>query len=294
MNWRSQNFRPGGSGGIGLDLSPTPWVKRLLIANTAIFLAMVVGLLPARWAIEMFGFSVAEWIRHPWSPITYMFIHGGGWHLFFNMLVLFFFGPPLERKWGGPYFIRYYLVAGVGGALFSLLLFALVGPSLVIGASGAIYGLLLAFALNWPNAPIYIMGVFPVPAKWFVTALGVFALLGTTGGRGDGVAHWAHIGGLATGFVFLRYGDRIGRATSKLIWKEKPSHVKVEPKTPRRSEPVAERRRRRDVGSDALDEVDRVLDKIRSDGIDSLTPEERSFLDDMSRRYQRTSNETMH
>jgi hypothetical protein len=145
------------------------WVKRLLIANTAVFLAMAVGVLPARWVVPLFGFSVQDFLIHPWSPITYMFLHGGFWHLFVNMLAVFFFGPPLERKWGGKYFIKFYLIAGIGGALFSLILYPLIGPSLMIGASGAVFGLLMAFAMNWPDAPIYIWGVLPIKAKYFVS-----------------------------------------------------------------------------------------------------------------------------
>jgi membrane associated rhomboid family serine protease len=288
-----------GPGGFGIDLSLTPWVKRLLIANTAIFLAMALGLLPPGWAVRTLGFAVPDLLVHPWSPVTYMFLHGGFWHLFMNMLAVFFFGPPLERKWGGRFFAKYYLVAGLGGALFSLLLYPVIGASLMIGASGAVFGLLLAFAMNWPDAPIYIWGILPIRAKWFVGILGFFALFATISGSGDGVAHWAHLGGLATGYVYLRYGGQFGRNVSRLIWKETTPEVRSDVevvRAPRAASTKARSGRRRGgrTAGDSLDRVDQILDKIRENGIDSLSTEERAFLDDMSRRYREGPERTFH
>lgn len=290
MYERRMQFGMSGFGGSGPGQLFTPWVKRLLIANAAVFFAMALGLLPAAFAYRWLGFDAAEVWWRPWSPLTYMFVHGGFGHLFMNMLALFFFGPPLEREWGSRFFLKFYLVAGLGGALFSAIFYPMIGPSLVVGASGAVFGLLLAFALNWPNAPIYLWFLIPVPAKWLVGALGLFTLYATFSAGGGGVAHWAHLGGLVTGFVYLRYGERIGRGLQKLIWKEKPSHVRVE----RGARPTVGRKApktRRGVEGDALDEVDRILDKIREHGMESLTPKERAFLDDMSRRYQKTNTQ---
>lgn len=283
--YQGGGFGAGGFGAGGLGSHLTTWVKRLLIANTAVYLVMALGLLPAGLVVRWLGFANTDALLRPWSWVTYMFVQVGFGHLLVNMLTLFFFGPPLERSWGGRYFIQYYLVAGLGGALFSLILLPLIGPSLVVGASGAIFGLLLAFALNWPDARIYLYFLVPVKAKWFVAFLGFFNLYALLAGRGGQVAYWAHLGGLATGFVFLRYGDRIGRTIQKTLWKEKPRPLKVEP----RSETPKQRARRRPVNGDSLDEVDRILDKIRESGMDSLTPKERAFLDEMSRRYRKTS-----
>ena len=283
-----------GFGGGGLRFSLTPWVKRLLIANTAVFLAMILGLLPREFAWTVLGFAPDAVFRHPWSPVTYMFVHGGFWHLFFNMVGVFFFGPPLERKWGERFFIKFYLVAGLGGALFSVLMLPLIGPQLVVGASGALYGLLLAFAMNWPEAPIYVWGILPIRAKWFVAIFGFLALWGTVFAGAGGVAHWAHLGGLATGFVYLKYGERIGRRVTGLFVKpgggSRASVTRISERPERTARPEARgpRRPRREVDGDTLDEVDRILDKIRERGIDSLTEEERRFLDEVSRRYQKT------
>ena len=104
----------------------------------------------------------------------------------FNMLVVFFFGPPLEGRWGSSEFIRYYLVCGFGGVLLAFLL----APSApIVGASAACYGLMLAFAMNWPDAPIYVWGIFPVQAKWLVGFLFVITLLNAFGAPGGPVAH---------------------------------------------------------------------------------------------------------
>ena len=158
----------------------------------------------------------------------------------------------------------------------------------MVGASGAIFGLLVAFALNWPDAKIFLYFVFPVPAKWFVAALGAFTLLSTVQGSADGVAHWAHLGGLVTGFVYLRYGERIGRLANRALYKERPAPTRGRKRRPAPPPPPPSPRRRRRVDGDSLDEVDRILDKIRADGMDSLSARERAFLDEVSRQYQQT------
>ncbi|MXW65409.1 MAG: rhomboid family intramembrane serine protease [Gemmatimonadales bacterium] len=282
---RRPAYRTGGIRfGHGFPMSR--WVMRLMIANFAIFLLMAMRIVPVG-AVDWLGFAVPGFLTRPWTIVTYMFVHGGFMHVFMNMLALFFFGPPLEQKWGSRFFLRFYLVTGLGAAAFSVLLYSLTGPTIMVGASGAIFGILVAFALNWPDAKIYLYFVFPVPAKWFVAALGAFTLLSTVQGSADGVAHWAHLGGLVTGFVHLRYGDRIGRLANRFLYKERP----VAPRGRKRRaapppDPTPRRRRRAD--GDSLDEVDRILDKIRASGMDSLSARERAFLDEVSRQYQQT------
>ncbi|WP_419862092.1 rhomboid family intramembrane serine protease [Candidatus Palauibacter sp.] len=278
----------GGLGGVrfGHGFPMSRWVLRLMIANFAVFLLMAVRIVPAG-AIEWLGFMMPGFLTRPWSVVTYMFVHGGFMHLFMNMLALFFFGPPLEQKWGSRFFLRFYLVTGLGAAAFSVLLYSLTGPTLMVGASGAIFGLLVAFALNWPDAKIFLYFVFPVPAKWFVAGLGALTLLSTVQGSTDGVAHWAHLGGLVTGFVYLRYGERIGRFAHGALYKERPAPRRSRKRRPAPPPPPPRRRRR--VDGDSLDEVDRILDKIRADGMDSLSARERAFLDEVSRQYRQTT-----
>jgi membrane associated rhomboid family serine protease len=282
----------GPSGGAGLfGYSLTPWVKRLLIANFVVFLAIsVLGLLPFRWAVDTLGFSTPDLFRHPWSPVTYMFVHANFGHIFFNMLILFFFGPPLERAWGGREFLKFYLLCGVGAALTSVLLYQWIGPVLVIGASGALMGVMLAFAMKWPDARVLLWFVIPVKVKYLVGVMIVFDLLATRsalgGQAGGGVATWAHLGGAATAWIYLRYGDRIETRLRRM--NPRRAHIGVEKggKASGEGRDAGRRRRDRPVDGDTLDEVDRILDKIRDSGIESLTAKEKAYLDEMSRRYR--------
>lgn len=300
----NRRFAARGGGGFqfGHGFPMTTWVKRLLIANVAVWGLFGLGILP-RGAIEWLGFAIPTSFLRPWTAVTYMFVHATFGHLFMNMLVLFFFGPPLENHWGSRFFLKFYLACGLGGAAFHLLFASIIGPVPMIGASGAIFGLLLAFAMNWPDARIYLYFLFPIPAKWFVGILGAFTLFATFRGGGGVVAHWAHLGGLVTAFVYLRFGERMARGLKGAFFRDRPARVRVErggrTEASERQKPERQQRERREkragrrgkrgVDGDALDEVDRILDKIRESGMDSLTAEERAFLDEMSRRYQKTT-----
>jgi membrane associated rhomboid family serine protease len=142
-----------------------------------------------------------------------MFLHVDMFHILFNMLGIWMFGVELERKWGTEFFLKYYAVTGVGAAITtivaSLLPFDFTAPiygSLTMGASGALYGLLFAFALYYPNRPILMFLLFPIPAKYFVMIIGAISFLSAVGGRGDGIAHAAHLGGLLFGYLYLQNG----------------------------------------------------------------------------------------
>jgi membrane associated rhomboid family serine protease len=273
----------GSSGSFGYYLSP--WVKRLIIANAVILLVMWLGGEPAaRWAFEHLGFSPSWVLTQPWTIITYMFVHANFFHLFFNMLALFFFGPPLEQRWGGTDFIKYYAICGVGGALFSFI-FSRSGIP-IVGASGAVFGVMLAYALNWPDNQIWIWGIFPVKAKYFVLFLGGLSFFSAFSASSDGIAHFAHLGGLVVGYVYLKKGWEVGarfEGLKKRLRKRKLSVVagglgkdkmNGSPKAPP------------DEEAQVLEAVDRLLDKIKASGLDSLTAEERKFLDEVSRRRQ--------
>ncbi len=255
----------------------TRWVRRLLIANTAVFL--LVWLLPGLG--ETLGFTPRYALARPWTFITYMFVHAGLWHLFFNMLALFFFGPPVEEQLGPREFIKYYAISGiVGGAVLA---FFFAPNGLLVGASGAVYAVMLAFAVFWPNMPIYIWGIFPVKAKWLVLAFGIMSLMMMRGG--GNVAHWAHLGGLGVGLVYLKLVPRLSGSMEKLKKLVSRRRLKVIPGAAQTVKRVEEPRRRR-AESDVLDEVDKVLDKISTHGMASLTEEERKLLDEVSKRYR--------
>jgi len=273
----------------------TPWVKRLLVINFGVWALMAIGLIPWSAAIDLLAFSADRVLVRPWTFVTYMFVHAGFGHLFFNMLALFFFGPPLERSWGGREFIRYYLVCGVGGSLAALLLVNLVGTAPLVGASAAIFGILLAFALTWPDAPIYLWFLLPIKAKYFVGFLALMTLYSTisSGRAAGGTAHWAHLGGLIAGWLWLRFGDRLEKSADRAMGKAKRARRGLksvgrgaDAKQEGRK-PSAKRRDRSGPSSDALDEVNRILDKIGERGMDALTPEELDFLNEMSQRKSR-------
>jgi membrane associated rhomboid family serine protease len=194
----SFQFGPGGV---------TPVVKILLITNVVAWLVTLIvpgmtlrlGLSPR----DVFGGAL-------WQPVTYMFLHdtGGFSHLLFNMLALWMFGTELERTWGSRFFTRYYLVTGIGAAATTLLVSLVsndVYYSLTVGASGAIYGLLLAWAMYFPHRTIYFYFLFPIPARVFVMIVGAIALLSSFGGTGGGVAHATHLGGLVVGYLYLTF-----------------------------------------------------------------------------------------
>lgn len=274
-----KNYGWGESFGYGL----TPWVKRILIANVALFLITLAFPVIREWLTLR---PELTFIR-PWTLITYMFVHGDFLHLFFNLLILFFFGPPLEGMWGGKGFVRFYIVAGLGGALFSYIFAYQLG---VLGASAAIYGVMLAFAMNWPDMTIHIWGILPVKAKWLVGFLAAVSIASIIGGAGsaDGIAHFAHLGGFAAAFVYLkvdyRLTDRVARL-KKFVARRRLQVTPGEGEGGDEATPRAAPRPRRQEDR-VLDEVDRVLDKISASGLQSLSPEELRLLDDVSKRYR--------
>ena len=272
-------YRTGGFGFGGFTL--TPMVKKLLFANFGMFL--ITWLLPPRFVLEWLAFRPDHVLTRPWGALTYMFVHADLMHVLFNMLVVFFFGPPLESRWGSNEFIRYYLVCGFGGVLLAFLL----APSApIVGASAACYGLMLAFAMNWPDAPIYIWGIFPVQAKWLVGVLFLITLLNAFGAPGGPVAHMAHLGGIVAGFIYLKADWRPREKLASL--RRRTARARRLAIVPRDDEaPPAALRSGGWRSADEvalLDAVDRVLDKISAKGITALTPEERSLLDEVSRR----------
>ena len=191
-------------------------LKALIGANVALFLATMympslqiqLGLVPM-WVVRE---------KRVWQLATYMFIHAGMFHIIFNMLALWMFGAELERIWGTRFFLKFYFITGIGAGiltvLISLMPFAAAQQlyaSDIVGASGAIYGLLLAYALYFPDRKIYYMMLFPIPARVFVFIMGAVAFLSSLSESG-GVANATHLGGLLVAWVYLttlRKGPRI-------------------------------------------------------------------------------------
>ena len=244
-----------------------PVVKTLLISNVAVFfltylltgaIAGYLGLVPKFvWSRLMI-----------WQLFTYMFLHGGFWHILMNMFILWMFGSDLERAWGSKEFLRYYIICGVGAGLFNVIL----EPNSVIpiiGASGAIYGILAAFALMYPNRLVYIYFMFPVKVKYLVIFLAVMTLfLSIQGGRGN-IAHLAHLGGLLVGYLYLK--SNLQHKSLKSKFSEFMYKQKMEKAT-----------RNFQKEQKLMEEVDRILDKINKIGYNKLTRQEKKTLEDAS------------
>lgn len=246
----------------------TPWVTRLLIANVALF--ALKSFLPSL-LLEYLVFVPVYVFSRPWTIITYMFLHGGLSHILFNMLGLFFFGSRVESRLGERRFITLYLISGIFGALASLVF---TPRAAVIGASAGVFGVMLAFAWFWPKERIYIWGVIPVEARLLVIITTVLAIYSGFSGAGGNTAHFAHLGGYVGAWIYLW---AIGRNTAQRRFQQRMNAV--EPSTARRVVTLRKEQLNLD-GVHALtrEEVDRILDKISAEGMQSLTPEELRFL----------------
>jgi membrane associated rhomboid family serine protease len=243
----------------------TPWVSRLIIANILVFVVQ----LTFRGTTQLLAFVPALLLERPWTIFTYMFAHStaGLTHVLFNMLGLFFFGPRVEARLGSPQFIRMYLIAGVAGGLLSWI----VTPyAPIVGASGAVFGVQLAFAKFYPRDKIFIWGVIPVEARVLVVIMTVVSLYGGLSG-GGGIAHFAHLGGYVGAWLYLR---RVEKRTPSAQWQAKlagppADSIAIGDWKGVNLEKVHELNR---------DEVQRILTKIESQGERSLTSQERVFL----------------
>jgi membrane associated rhomboid family serine protease len=186
----------------------TPAVKVLIVTNVVLY---VINLIVGDIMTLRLGLSpqaVFEQLAL-WQPFTYMFLHSTSsmGHILINMLALWMFGTELERTWGTRFFTKYYLITGVGAAATSLLLSLFIGGvyySVTVGASGAIYGLLLGYGMYFPTRPIYLYFIFPIQARYFVMIVGAIAFFSALSGPGGGVAHTAHLGGLVVGYLYLK------------------------------------------------------------------------------------------
>jgi len=181
-------------------------VKYLVISNAVIFIWMALaGLAGGNEIVRIFGLTPALVTTklYLWQLITYLFLHGGFFHILFNMFALWMFGAELENRWGSKQFLKYYFITGIGAGVISILAepFAVI-PT--IGASGAVYGILMAYGMMFPNRYIYVYFLFPVKVKYLVAFLAILAFMATLGSPGSTVAHIAHLGGMLVGFLYLK------------------------------------------------------------------------------------------
>jgi membrane associated rhomboid family serine protease len=199
-----------------------PVIKKLIIIMAAVFLLQMFVNGPI--TIYLGLVPILVWKKYfLWQLVTYIFLHGGLSHLLFNLLGLWMFGGELENYWGSRKFLRYFFFCGIGAAVCTVAFHPYQGFP-VIGASGAIYGLLLAFGWLFPNRLIYIYFLFPIPAKYFVIIFGLIELYSSSVGTGGGIAHLTHLGGLLFGLIYMAYPSirlRIRREYYKRKWSQK-------------------------------------------------------------------------
>ena len=241
----------------------TQYVRILLFANIGIFFLQNT----MDWVTMQMIFVPRLILIRPWTIFTYMFLHAGLMHLAFNMLGLFFFGPRVEERLGSRNFLMLYVISGLTGALASLI----TAPgSAVLGASGAVFGVMLAFAWFWPDMPIHIWGIIPVPARMLVILTTVFSLWSGLGGVRSNVAHFAHLGGYLGAWLYLKWLDR-----KRLDFKKKATGAPPVRELTFTKRPDVDLQKVHEVNRA---EVNRILDKISAHGMSALTSQERLFL----------------
>ena len=263
----------------------TPVVKSLLIANVAVFFLQQV--LPNKldqWGQYNTYLAVNQF--QIWRFFTYMFLHGSVSHILFNMLGLWMFGTQIEALWGQRTFLLYYFVCGIGGSLlYGLFALLGIGGGSMVGASGAIFGLLLAYGMTYPDNRIYLMGILPIKAKYMVVLYGMMELLSIP--KGTGVAHLAHLGGLLAGFIFIQItipglskqmfkGNSLGS-----YWKGAQAKRRMKVVRPEKSsfsESEKAQSKPHSQGSTDQKRIDSILDKISKEGLQSLSDEEQELL----------------
>ena len=247
----------------------TDAIKILILVNIVVFFFRYIAQSQIDLA-QIFGLSSGNIWPMIWQPVTYMFVHGDFFHIFMNMFVLWMFGSEMESIWGRSEFLKYYFTTGIGSGLIWLL-FNMGNPyAVLIGASGAIYGVLLAYGLMFPNRKVLIYFLFPVKVKYFVIFLGGMAFISSMGSSGSNISHLTHLSGMVIGFIYLKSSWTWSRL--KLFFNSKVAEIKYN-----KTEKTEKRR------MNMQQNVDRLLDKIREVGYDGLTDDEKDELFTRSR-----------
>ncbi|MEW6095672.1 MAG: rhomboid family intramembrane serine protease [bacterium] len=255
----------------GFGYRLTSGIKNLIIINSIIFLLQLFGL---NNFIKFLGLTPVL-VYHKlmlWQLVTYMFLHGDIFHILFNMLALWMFGSTIEARWGTKKFVRYYFLCGIGGGIATCLL----SPNSIIpsiGASASIFGILVAYGMMFPNSIVLLFGLFPMKARHFVILFGAIELLACLRYTPDGIGHFAHLGGMVVGYLYLKNILNWNRITGSI----------AELKKKREKESIE--KKQVDLQS-VKEHIDVLLDKISSQGIDSLSKEEQDFLKKASRFLQ--------
>lgn len=242
----------------------TDAIKLLVSVNfTIFFLQTISG--KEHLLFDLFGLvPQAIWSDFMiWQPFTYLFFHGNIWHILINMFVLWMFGSELENSWGRKNFIKYYFITGIGAGMVTCL-FNLQSNIPVVGASGAVYGILLAYGLSFPNRTVYLYGLIPIKSIWFVIAIGILAFLSSFQQMTQ-ISHLTHISGMAIGYVFLKRRWRLNDIWFKIRKKTLEYRIQIED-VKQSKKKVLEK------------DINHILDKIQKVGFKGLSDQEQNKL----------------
>jgi membrane associated rhomboid family serine protease len=278
----------------------TEIVKKLMIINAGIFLFQhILDLFLAGAFEHIFGLNHVGLLYEfkIWQLFTYMFLHGNFLHLFFNLLALWMFGGELEQRWGRKIFLQYYIFCGVGAGFFiaimNFIVFTQYGYApITIGASGAIYGILLAYGMTWPNREVLLYFLFPIKIKYLVIAFGLMEFLGTISsatGAGGTVSHIGHIGGLISGFIFILYKRKKSRKnnTNNASKSSKLNQFLTQERLKKKQQEIDKRIQAKNI-------IDTLLEKIAKGGMSSLTHKEKSDLEWARKHYYPNEEDIVH
>jgi membrane associated rhomboid family serine protease len=252
----------------------TDAIKILVSVNFGIFLLQTIARTEGMF-FPLFGLvPKMVWSEFMlWQPFTYLFFHGSIWHVLINMFVLWMFGSELERLWGKEHFLKFYFVTGVGAGLVTII-FGLNSMTPIVGASGAVYGVLLAYGLTYPNRTVYLYGIIPIKSLWFVIGIGVIAFMSSFDNISQ-ISHLTHLSGMVIGYLMLKRPVRFNDLWFTIRKRTLEYKIKHEEKKVSQHQAIER-------------EIDRILDKINREGFDSLTEEEHDRLYKGSQSLSRT------
>jgi membrane associated rhomboid family serine protease len=298
----NNSYRPFG----GFSVFP-PVIKNLLIINVAVFFVQMLAS-NLKLGGEPLGYLLNWWFAlNPlgegynfqiWQLITYQFMHGGFTHIFFNMFILWMFGMEVENIWGSKKFLYFYLICGISAGLAQLFISPLFSiPAITIGASGAIFGVMIAFAMLFPDRYIFLYFLIPIKAKYLIGFLFVLELF-WIGDAGSNVAHLAHLGGAVAGFIFILLDKNIDVPFKRMLninsdyGSSKPFQNPlsgISDKFKKRSNDIEEANyydisQKKDDEKVSQEEIDKILDKISQSGYQNLSEREKRILFEASKK----------
>lgn len=293
----NNNYRPGGFGGFSFF---PPVIKSLLIINGIVFLIQMLGqnLLIGdttleQYIIKYFALIPIGYGFLPWQLITYQFMHGGIMHIALNMFALWMFGIEIENIWGSKKFLFFYLMCGVAAGISQLIFPPLFNEPLAatIGASGAIFGVLIAFGMMFPDRYIYIYFLLPVKAKYLIIGYVLLELYSIP--QGGNVAHLAHLGGALAGFIYLMYERKHNRlfgsyfkSSSKINFNMFKGNSNPFKKKEEKIQDAKYYEIKDDTGEVTQEQIDEILDKIGRSGYQNLSDKEKKILFEASKKMK--------